>query len=229
MNILRIFGFSITRVSEEDEHDAEVFKRTVIRLQDTCDDLLKFFTSQDGFNVDHVTLDKLIRTCDTIFSLGDIYAHNKFASPSVVFSIAETLDDVRSNISEFGHVTMSVGRFENIMENIPEEAIKESMSSEDIEKFNNLSNSMLNRIVSSLVSDLNCIIHIISYDRERVITDVDIIRDHKRRNKEFRSGSSKGISYVVKFKRPMPMNPAQDLSNKKKNKNKNKEGVKKHE
>ena len=224
---MRILGFSITRVSKEDEHDAEVFKRVVTRLHETCVDLLKFFTNQDGFNIDNVTLDKLIRTCDTIFSLGDMYARNKFASPSVVFSIAETLDDVRDNISEFGHVAMSVGRLENLMKNVPEEAIKESMSSDDIDRFDKMTNSMLDRIVSSLVADLNCIIHIISYDRERVLADVDIIRDYKRRNKEFRTGSSKGIDYVVKFKRPMPMNPAQDLSNK--NKNKNKEGVKKHE
>lgn len=224
---MRILGFSITRVSKEDEHDAEVFKRVVTRLNDVCDDLSKFLRSPDGFNVDHSAVDKLIHSCDTIFSLGDIYAHNKFASPSIVFSIAETLDDLRDNIAEFSHVVMSINRFENIMENMSEGAMDESVSSEDFERFNELSNSMLNKTVTTLVSELSCILHIISYDRERVLANVDIIRDYKRRNKEFRTGSSKCIDYVVKFKRPMPMNPAQDLSNKKKNKNK--EGVKKHE
>lgn len=224
---MRILGFNITRVSKEDEHDAEVFKRVVTRLNDACDDLSKFLRSPDGFNVDHSAVDKLIHSCDTIFSLGDIYAHNKFASPSVVFSLAETLDDLRDNIAEFSHVVMSINRFENIMENMSEGAMDESVSSEDFERFNELSNSMLNKTVVTLVSELNCILHIISYDRERVLANVDIIRDYKRRNKEFRTGSSKCIDYVVKFKRPMPMNPAQDLSNKKKDKNK--EGVKKHE
>lgn len=224
---MRILGFNITRVSKEDEHDAEVFKRVVTRLNDACDDLSKFLRSPDGFNVDHSAVDKLIHSCDTIFSLGDIYAHNKFASPSIVFSIAETLDDLRDNIAEFSHVVMSINRFENIMENMSEGAMDESVSSEDFKRFNELSNSMLNKTVTTLVSELSCILHIISYDRERVLANVDIIRDYKRRNKEFRTGSSKCIDYVVKFKRPMPMNPAQDLSNKKKNKNK--EGVKKHE
>ena len=224
---MRILGFSITRVSKEDEHDAEVFKRVVTRLNDACDDLLKFLKSPDGFNVDHSAVDKLIHSCDTIFSLGDIYAHNKFASPSIVFSIAETLDDLRNTIAEFSHVVMSINRFENIMENMSEGAMDESVSSEDFERFNELSNSMLNKTVTTLVSELSCILHIISYDRERVLANVDIIRDYKRRNKEFRTGSSKCIDYVVKFKRQMPMNPAQDLSNKKKNKNK--EGAKKHE
>lgn len=227
VNILRILGFSITRISKEDEHDAEVFKRVVTRLNDVCDDLLKFLRSPDGFAIDHSTVDKFIHSCDTIFSLGDIYSHNKFASPSVVFSVAETLDDLRDNIAEFGHVVMSINRFENIMENMSEDEINKSESSENIERFNELSNLMLNKTVTALVSELNCILHIISYDRERVLANVDIIRDYKRRNKEFRTGSSKCVNYVVKFKRPMPMNPAQDLSNK--NKNKNKEGVKKHE
>lgn len=225
VNILRILGFSITRVSKEDEHDAEVFKRVVTRLNDVCNDLSKFLSSPNGFDIDHSTVDKLIHSCDTIFSLGDIYSHNKFASPSVVFSVAETLDDLRDNIAKFGHVVMSINRFENIMENMSEGAMDESVSSEDFERFNELSNSMLNKTVAALVSELNCILHIISYDRERVLANVDIIRDYKRRNKEFRTGSSKCVDYVVKFKRPMPMNPAQDLSNK----NKNKEGVKKHE
>ena len=227
VNILRILGFSITRISKEDEHDSEVFKRVVTRLNDVCDDLSKFLRSPDGFAIDHSTVDKFIHSCDTIFSLGDIYSHNKFASPSVVFSVAETLDDLRNTIAEFGHVVMSINRFENIVENMPEDMINKSESSEDIERFDELSNSMLNKTVATLVSELNCILHIISYDRERVLANVDIIRDYKRRNKEFRTGSSKCIDYVVKFKRPMPMNPAQDLSNK--NKNKNKEGVKKHE
>ena len=195
------------------------------RLNDVCDDLLKFLRSPDGFAIDHSTVDKLIHSCDTIFSLGDIYSHNKFASPSVVFSISETLVDLRNTIAEFGHVVMSINRFENIVENMPEDMINKSESSEDIERFDELSNSMLNKTVAALVSELNCILHIISYDRERVLANVDIIRDYKRRNKEFRTGSSKCVDYVVKFNRPMPMNPAQDLSNK----NKNKEGVKKHE
>ena len=150
MNILRILGFNITQISKEDEHDAEVFKRVVTRLNDACDDLSKFLRSPDGFGIDHSTVNKLIHSFDTIFSLGDIYSHNKFASPSVVFSVAETLDDLRNTIAEFCHVVMSINRFENITENTSEDTINKSESSEDIERFNELSNLMLNKTVAAL-------------------------------------------------------------------------------
>lgn len=211
------------RVSKEDEHDAKVFKRVVMRLHNTCKDLIKFLTSPDGFKIDDAALDKIIQMSDSIYSLADIYAHNKFASPSVTFNIIDLLNDTKHEIAEFGDVIMHVSRLNAMTCRMSEDAIEETSVIEEITQFNKLSESILNRLVISIVSDMNCMIHVISYDHERCMSNVDIIRDYKRCQRETKLGSINNIEYVIKFKKHMPINPSQDPSNKKK------EGVSKHE
>lgn len=191
---MKLFGFNITRVRQEDEQELQVFKNTVINFNAQIIAFIKYMEGEIRLDINLINY--LLQKIRTFGSYYKIYDGCKFSSPSNVFNMEEQMNKVSkcsTNISLC------------ITEDIKCNMLIRDQFMDDYEKIDELRQkqksllSTINHNIFEMTTALRSILHIIEYDYRRIEAGVDIIKEYKHRQKQ--TLDKRETQYIIRFKR----------------------------
>lgn len=208
---MNIFGFTITRTDKKkaDEADLDVFKSTLIMLKDTILRTQKMLRHVYQ-HPDIETIQDFAQCQEEIESLVNIYNSNKFSKPASMFSLSNTIEDMRISFHDIAkrgrQLAMLKTETEMLAESFKYIGDAWQLTSRDISHL--LKSSQENsfrQLMQALGAELktyrlslNAILFTITYDSMRLESGVDIIKEYYETKNH--TVPKKGIRYMLRFK-----------------------------
>ena len=208
---MNIFGFTITRTDKkkQDEEDLDGFKSTVIMLKDTIN------TTQNMLrhvyqHPDIETIQDFAQYQEEIESLVNIYNSNKFSKPTSMFSLSNTIEDMRASFHDIAkrgkQLAMLKAETEMLADSFKYIGNAYSFNSRDISYLlkssqENSFRQLMEALGAGLKTyrlSLNAILFTITYDSMRIESGVDIIKEYYETKNH--TVPKKGIRYTLRFK-----------------------------
>jgi hypothetical protein len=208
---MNIFGFTITRTDKkkQDEEDLDVFKSTVIMLKDTINTTQKMLRHVYQ-HPDIETIQDFAQYQEEIESLVNIYNSNKFSKPASMFSLSNTIEDMRISFHDIAkrgkQLAMLKSETEMLAESFKYIGNAYSFNSRDISYLlkssqENSFRQLMEALGAGLKTyrlSLNAILFTITYDSMRIESGVDIIKEYYETKNH--TVPKKGIRYTLRFK-----------------------------
>lgn len=180
-----MFGYTLKLVKKKDVQQCKLFKKSVIGIDDKCKQLRRFLIDRfDIINADDIG--ELVMYVDSISTYTDIYANNKYSSPSAVLGLSDIMKKMQEFIPRFIEIHSLLNESEQKMEYVNDN----KDSCEDVDELNmeyECIKSQTEELVSDMVGELVCVTKIINRivnsDIIKIESDVDIIHEYRKREK----------------------------------------------